>query len=201
MHTMIPAAFAATLALLAAAPVAAQSAGDMTFGIGLGSVMPKSDNGTLAGLGAEVGNDVQPTITFEYFIRDNLGIEILAATPFKHDVSLDGLGNIGSVKHLPPTVTLQYHFPTGGAFAPFVGAGVTYVTFFDEETPLGDLELDDSWGLSVHAGFDYWLNDRNAIRADVRWMDIDSDAKLNGASIGTAEIDPVVVGVSYIWKF
>ena len=46
-----------------------------------------------------------------------------------------------------------------------------------------------------------WLNDRNAIRADVRWMDIDSDAKLNGASIGTAEIDPVVVGVSYIWKF
>ncbi|AXQ95113.1 outer membrane beta-barrel protein [Cereibacter azotoformans] len=200
MHTMIPAAVAASLALLAAAPAAAQSAGEMTFGLGLGSVMPKSDNGTLTAGDLEVGNEIQPTITFEYFIRDNLGIEILAATPFKHDLKVDGSG-IGSIKHLPPTVTLQYHFPTGGAFAPFIGAGVTYVTFFEESSPLGDLKLDDSWGLSVHAGFDYWLNDRNAIRADVRWMDIDSDVTLDGGDLGTAEIDPVVVGVSYIWKF
>ncbi|WP_145104408.1 OmpW/AlkL family protein [Cereibacter sediminicola] len=200
MHTMIPAAVAASLALFAAAPVAAQSAGEMTFGLGIGSVMPKSDNGTLTAGDLEVGNEIQPTITFEYFIRDNLGIEILAATPFKHDLKVGG-ADIGSVKHLPPTVTLQYHFPTGGAFAPFIGAGVTYVTFFEERTPLGALKLDDSWGLSVHAGFDYWLNDRNAIRADVRWMDIDSDVTLEGVDRGTAEIDPVVVGVSYIWKF
>lgn len=201
MHTMIPAAFAASLALLVAAPVAAQSAGDMTLGFGIGSVMPKSDNGTLAGRDAEVDDDIRPTITFEYFIRDNLGIEILAATPFKHDVSLDGLGEVASVEHLPPTLSLQYHFPTGSAFQPFLGAGITYVTFFSEESVLGDIELDDSWGVSVHAGFDYAVSDTGAIRADVRWMDVDSDVTLNGEKIGTAEIDPIVVGVSYIWKF
>ncbi len=200
MHRMIPAAVAASLSLLVAVPVAAQSAGDYTIGLGLGSVMPKSGNGTIAGVEADVSNEIQPTITFEYFIRDNLGIELLAATPFKHDVDLPGVGS-ATVKHLPPTLSLQYHFPTSTAFKPFLGAGITYVTFFSEETALGDLELDDSWGLSVHAGFDYALNDRNAIRADVRWMDIDSDVTLNGTKIGEAEIDPVVVGVSYIWKF
>lgn len=200
MYKMIPAALAASLALVAAAPVAAQSAGEFTFGLGIGSVSPKSDNGTLAGAKAEIGDNVRPTITVEYFVRDNLGIELLAATPFKHDVSLGG-SKIGSVKHLPPTLTLQYHFPTQTKLKPFVGAGVTYVTFFSEESSLGDLELDDSWGLSLHAGLDYAVSDRGAIRADLRWMDIDSDVTLDGAPIGTAEVDPLVVGISYIWRF
>lgn len=194
-------ALAATALLALTAPAFAQSQGDMTLGFGLGNVMPKSENGTLAGGAAEVDNDLRPTITFEYFIRDNIGIEVLAATPFEHEVKIDGIGKAGTVKHLPPTLSLQYHFPMGGAFKPFVGAGITYVTFFEEESALGKLELDDSWGVSAHVGFDYELGPHGAIRSDLRWMDIDSDVKLNGNKIGTAEIDPVTVGLSYIYKF
>ena len=72
--------FAAGLTV-AAAPAFAQSAGDWTLGLGVHQVDPKSDNGTLAGgtLPLSVGSDAKPSLTFEYFIRDNLGIEVLAA--------------------------------------------------------------------------------------------------------------------------
>lgn len=189
------------LATVTATSAAAQSQGDFTIGFGLGSVMPKSDNGTLAGGTADIGDDVRPTITAEYFIRDNLGIELLAATPFEHDISVSGLGFVGTTKHLPPTLSLNYHFPTNSAWKPYIGAGVTYTTFFQEETALGTLELDDSFGVSVQVGLDYELANGAALRANLRWMDIDSDATLNGADIGTAEIDPYVVNLAYVIKF
>jgi outer membrane protein len=198
-RTLSALAITTALAVLAG-PVAAQSQGDWTVGVGLGYVNPKSNNGTLAGAAATVDEDVRPTFTVEYFIRDNLGIELLAATPFEHDVSLGG-AVAASVKHLPPTLSLNYHFPTQGKFKPFVGAGINYTTFFEETTALGTLELDDSIGIALQAGADYMISDRGALRFNVRWIDISTDATLNGAAIGTAEIDPVVLGVSYVHRF
>ena len=200
--------FAATVALALALPslASAQDAGTMTLGLGLGSVMPKSDNGGLyGGPDLDVGDNVRPTITFEYFIRDNLGIEVLGAWPFKHDIKADGLGKVGTTQHLPPVISLQYHFAVNDVFTPFVGVGVNYTAFFDE-TPKGsiagdDLDLNDSWGVALHAGFDYKISEKGAFRTDVRWIDIDSDVKLNGNKIGEAEIDPWVVGMSYVYTF
>ncbi len=193
-------ALTAALALLSA-PVLAQSQGDWTIGVGVGNVNPKSDNGTLAGLGADIDDDTSFIFTAEYFVRDNVGIELLAATPFEHDVSLDGVGGIGSTKHLPPTLSVNYHFPTQSAWKPFVGIGVNYTDFFEEKSSLGKLELDSSWGASVQAGLDYQISDRGAVRLNVRWFDIDTDAKLDGADIGTANIDPILIGVSYVHRF
>jgi outer membrane protein len=204
-------AFAATtlgLALaLAALPAAAQSRGDWTLGLGAHQVNPKSDNGSLAGgtLPLDIGSDVKPTITFEYFLFDDVGLEVLAAWPFEHDIAIKGLGTVGSTKHLPPTVSLQYHFNAEGTVSPFVGAGLNYTTFFSEDTrgalAGGDLTLDDSWGLAAHAGVDFALGERGAIRVDVRWIDIDTDVQLNGADLGTANIDPLVYGAAYVFRF
>lgn len=192
------------LALVAAgslaAPAWAQSAGDMTLGFGVGYVNPKSDNGTVAGGATEIGDNTRPTFTFEYFIRDNIGIELLAALPFKHDIYVGG-AKAGVTKHLPPTVSVNYHFPTGGAIKPFVGVGVNYTTFFEDTSPLGKLDIEDSWGLAAHLGMDYAISEKGAVRFDVRYIDIDSDVKLNGAKVGKVEIDPLVVGVSYVMKF
>lgn len=192
-------ALTAALSTLAGAAVA-QSQGDMTIGFGVGGVLPKSNNGILAGLRAEADNDLRPIFTFEYFIRDNIGIELLAATPFEHDIELGGV-QAATIKHLPPTLSLNYHVPTQGAFKPFFGVGINYTTFFEERTPLGTLTLDDSWGIALQAGADYQITDQGALRLPVRWMDIDSDVHLNGAPIGTANIDPMVVGLSYVHKF
>tara|TARA_R110000850_G_scaffold23727_2_gene69897 strand:+ start:462 stop:1058 length:597 start_codon:yes stop_codon:yes gene_type:complete len=192
---------ALALSAVAATSVAAQSQGDITLGLGLGAVIPKSGNGTLAGGTADVGNDVRPTLTAEYFVRDNLGIEVLAATPFEHDVNIAGVGFAGTVKHLPPTVSVNYHFPTNSPFKPYVGAGVHYTNFFQEASPLGTLSLEDGFGLAVQVGMDYQLANGAALRANLRWMDIDAKARLDGNYIGTAEIDPYVVNLAYVIKF
>ena len=205
IHRFAPIALALVLGGVAA-PAFAQQAGEWTFGIGAHQVNPKSDNGSLVGgtLDVEVGSSVRPTITAEYFVRDNLGIEVLAALPFQHDVDIAGLGKVGSTKHLPPTVSLQYHFGDG-KLKPFVGLGVNYTRFSSTGTSGAlagsDLELDDSFGLAVHAGVDFAVSEKGSIRVDARWMDIDTDAKLDGTDIGTVNIDPLVYGAAYVFKF
>lgn len=189
-----------------AAPAFAQQAGEWTFSVGAHQVNPKSDNGKLAGgtVPIEVDSDARPTITAEYFVRDNLGIEVLAALPFDHDISIKGVGRVGSTKHLPPTVSLQYHFGQGSV-KPFIGAGINYTRFFSTETTGAlagtDLELGDSFGLAAHVGIDFEVSERSSIRVDARWMDIDTDAEVNGVDVGTVEIDPLVYGVAYVFKF
>jgi len=196
---------ALALALSAAGMASAQQAGDWTVGVGFGWVEPQSDTGVLAGANTTIDGAGRPTITAEYFIRENLGIEILAATPFEHTVTHAVLGDIATATHLPPTISLNYHFPTGGPLTPFVGAGINYTTFLDVDG-VGALagtnvEIEDSWGLALHAGVDYQISDTGSLRMDVRWIDIDADVTVNGAYVGTTEIDPLVFGVSYVFRF
>lgn len=196
----------ATALVALGSPVLAQSQGEWTVGLGVAHVDPKSDNGTLADgtVPTSIGSSTRPSITFEYFIRDNIGIEVLAALPFRHSIRSDG-AEIGTVKHLPPVVSLQYHFDATPQFKPFVGIGVNFTGFWDGEArgPLegNDLTVKNSWGLAAHLGADYWINERSAIRADLRWIDINSDVKLNGTRIGSVDVDPVVTGISYVMKF
>lgn len=205
-------AMAAAVSLAAAAPAMAQSKGDWTLGVGVHAVDPKSDagdlNGAALGLGklsTKVDSDVKPTVTFEYFVADNIGIEVLAALPFKHDISIDGVGKVGETKQLPPVVSLQYHFTNSSKVTPFVGLGVNYTKFFstDSKGALAGtkLKLEDSWGLAAHAGLDFAVSDKGALRVDMRWADIDTKVKVNGNTLGTAKIDPLVYGVAYVFKF
>ena len=201
---LVPLALALALGGVAA-PAFAQQAGEWTMSFGAHQVNPKSDNGTLTGgLDVEVGSNVRPTITAEYFVRDNLGVEVLASWPFEHDIDIKGLGNVGSTKHLPPTVTLQYHFGNG-TVKPFVGAGVNFTTFFSEDTTGAlagsDLRLSNSFGLAAHAGVDFEVSERGSIRVDARWIDIDTDVEVNGDDMGTVNIDPLVYGAAYVIKF
>ena len=205
---LVPLALALALGGVAA-PAFAQQAGEWTFGIGAHQVNPKSDNGSLVNgtLDVEVGSSVRPTITAEYFVRDNLGVEVLAALPFQHDISVVGVGKVGSTKHLPPTVSLQYHFGQGKV-KPFVGVGLNYTTFFSTKSEGAiagtNLDLSDSWGLAAHLGVDFKVGEKGAIRVDYRKIDIDTKVKLNGANLGTkntVNIDPSVYGIAYVFSF
>jgi outer membrane protein len=197
---------AAAAALFTATPALAQQAGDWTFGLGAHVVDPKSDNGSLAGgaLEADVGSNWRPTFTGEYFFRDNWGIEVLASLPFEHDIELNGV-KAGSTKHLPPTVSLQYHFNGSEKVKPFIGAGINYTIFFSQSTtgPLAgtDLDLDNSLGLALHGGLDFAVGTDKYIRVDARWIDIDTDVEVNGGGVGTVNIDPMVYGAAFVWKF
>lgn len=196
----------ACAAALAAPPAArAAEAGDWTVSAGAHGVAPKSGNGTLAGgaLAADVGDDWRPTVTAEYFFRPGWGVEVLASLPFEHDISVNGV-RAGSTKHLPPTVSLQYHF-AGERVSPFLGLGINHTAFFDEAAtgPLAgtDLSLDGSWGLAAHAGLDFAVGEGRWLRVDARWIDIDTDVSVDGVDVGTVEIDPVVYGAAFVWAF
>ena len=192
----------AVAALLSASSLAsAHEAGDWLFRIGGSNVDPKSNNSPLV----SVDDGASATFNFTYMYTDNLAVEVLAAWPFKHDISLVGGPKVGSTKHLPPTVSLQYHFMPDATFQPYVGFGVNSTMFFSEKTtgPLqgANLDLDDSWGLAGEVGADLMLGDKWFLNLNFRYVDIDTKAKVNGDSLGTVSIDPYVYGAHVGLRF
>ncbi|MEC5210225.1 outer membrane protein [Psychrobacter sp. PL15] len=200
----------ATAAALTMTTTFAIPAGTWTVAAGAHYVDPKSDNGTLDNiLSVKIDDDIRPTISGEYFIANNVGIELLAAIPFHHDFTLnDADGNkilTGKTQHLPPTLSVQYHFDGYNMplnIKPFVGVGVNYTTFFKERISTGgDLDLDDSVGVAGHIGLDIPFAPTEAFRIDARYMDIKTDASLDGADIGEIDISPWVYGVAFVKTF
>jgi len=198
---------AAALLSLAASPAFADGApGTWEVYFGAHNVNPKSDNGSLANgaLDVEVGSNTRPTFGFGYWISESLKLDLLAALPFNHDFSLNG-ARAGEFKHLPPTLLLQYHFNPDGEICPFVGVGLNYTAVYDEE-PAGpiagtDLALDNSFGLAAQLGVEFKIDANWSIAGDVRWFDIDSDASVDGADVGTVNVDPIGVGLFAIYRF
>ncbi len=183
-----------------AAPALAQSQGEMTFGLGAHYINPTDSFS--APSGARVGENIRPSLTFEYFVMDNIGIEVLAAWPFKHDLQAAGVGDIGSTKHLPPTISVQYHFANSTMMTPFVGVGLNYTHFWDEKLDSGTpIKLADSWGFALHGGVDFAISPHSSLRADVRYIDIDTKATIGGAPAGSVKLDPWVFGAAYVYKF
>jgi outer membrane protein len=196
--------------MLTSATAFAYEAGDWRATAGMTSVDPEQGNGSLAGgaLDVVVDEDTQLTFTGAYMFTPAWGLELLASLPFEHDFSLNGGTSVvaqGSTKHLPPTLSVQYHFNSAGKLIPYLGLGVNYTIFFSEKTygALGaeDLDLDNSVGVALQAGVDYMIDDNFFVNLDLRYIDIESDAKLNGADIGTVDINPTLVGLSLGYRF
>lgn len=130
--------------LCAAQTAAAYEAGDIIIRAGAAIVDPNessseinlTDIGNAVGTEVGVDSDVQFGISFSYMLNQDFGVELLAATPFGHNIYgkgvLSGVGNLGKTKHLPPTINLNYYpNDNGSKFQPYFGLGLNYTTFFD----------------------------------------------------------------------
>ncbi|MEL7439259.1 MAG: outer membrane protein OmpW [Pseudomonadota bacterium] len=205
----------AVVAALVSPSVFAHSEGDFILRVGAASVVPNDSSDKILGsqYELEVNSDTQLGLTFGYMFTDNISLEVLAATPFSHDISTDLVGkDIGSTKHLPPTVMVQYYFgDSQSKFRPYVGAGLNYTIFFDEGfnstgkgAGLSDLKLDDSFGLAANVGLDYMINDKWFLNASAWYANIETEAtyKAAGAKQKTdVEINPWVFMISGGYKF
>jgi outer membrane protein len=190
------------VAIALALTAGAADAADWIVRVGGHYVDPKSDNHPV------VSVDSGQSLTFNatYMLTPNWGVELLAAWPFSHDITLNADGSrVAETKHLPPTLSLQYHFLPDGRIRPYVGAGLNATLFFDEKTTGAlagtDLKLDDSFGVAGQLGVDFALSDVWMINVDARWIDIDTDARLDGAGIGSVAIDPWAFGLSVGRRF
>ncbi|NHA13546.1 OmpA family protein [Thioalkalivibrio sp. XN279] len=194
---------AVAAALSIAIPATALAAqGDVLLRVGASSVQPKDDNLVLApGVVLQVDDDDRFTFDVTYMFRDHWGIELLASDEWNHGFTVPGAGISGYVEHLPPTLSLQYHFLPESRIRPYVGAGLNYTIFSNETSNAGDLNLRGSFGPAVQAGVDIGITENIFLNGVVRWIDIDSDASLNGADIGTIEIDPIIYGIHLGYRF
>lgn len=211
---------AALLFSLAASTITthAHEAGDWIFRGGLTNVAPNDDSsnvfvaGADLGVGVSVGNNTQLGINAAYMLTNNWAIELLAATPFSHDITLNTVGALGETKHLPPTISANYYFGSSDSkLKPYVGFGLNYTTFFSEEftsankdAGFSKLSLDDSFGLALQIGADYQINEQWHVNVSARRIDISTDASfdLNGAQGKVSvDIDPSVYTFSLGYSF
>ena len=150
----------------------------------------------------DVGDGAAITLAATYMATERWGMEVFAALPVTHDVTSPDTGKVAEVRQLPLTVSLQHHFfDPNGRIRAYVGVGLNYTTFMDESTTgmlAGtDLQLDSSLGPAAQVGLDFDLGRDWFVSIDARWFDIDAPAHLNGARIGTLEIDPYALGMSF----
>jgi outer membrane protein len=226
-----------TLAVLSSLSITAMAAdytaGDFVVRGGATMVNPDSDKSgvyveALGGntpLSVSVDDNTQLGLNFVYFYDNNWAIEVLAATPFTHDITIydpqsisgglfganvDG-ATLAEVTQLPPTISALYYFDNASSVKPYVGVGVNYTIFFDEDFKsipenlgFNDLELDGSFGFSLQVGADYLINDKWHINASARYIDINTDATFKIGDIkgsASVDVDPMVYSIMLGYKF
>ncbi|WP_111748764.1 OmpW/AlkL family protein [Salinisphaera orenii] len=200
------------------------SAGSWILRGGASRVVPDEDTGgvngplspAMNGAHVSVDSDTKFSVTLAYMVTDHIDLELLGAAPFKHHAEISGGAldgaDLGSIKHLPPTLSLDYHFDTGTPITPYIGAGVNWTIFFDEDIA-GDargagvksLELSNSVGPAGQIGVDWELPYHLLLNANVRYIDIDTNAHVKTAGGGNTkvnlDIDPWIYTLALGYRF
>lgn len=191
---------------------AAHNAGEFFIRAGTATMRPDAGSDDVLTLGSlSVNNNTQLGLTLNYMATDNIGVELLAATPFSHQVGLAG-GTIATVHHLPPTLMAQWYFGNAqSTIRPYLGIGVNYTTFFDQQfnssvsaLKLNNLHLDDSWGVAGQAGVDYLINKNWLLNMSVWYVDINTKVHFNRDTTPVTvktRLDPWVFMLSAGYRF
>lgn len=166
---------------------------------------PADKSAPLGGVGASdrltVSDKTIPEVDVSYFFTPNLAAELVLTYPQKHDVYLDG-ANIGSFKHLPPSLLVQYHFMPEKTLKPYIGAGVNYTTLSKVRLLNGAGSLEhDSVGLVLQAGVDYAIDKQWSLNVDIKKAQIRSDVIVGGAAVSRVKVDPLMIGVGVGYRF
>ena len=196
---------ALALACAAALPAAAQQSSDGNWLVRGRAVSIGFDNGqskTVKTLDITADDRWIPELDITYFFTKNLAAELVLTYPQNVDIKA-GSTKIGTIKALPPSLMLQYHFTDFGAFKPYVGAGVNYTSFSKRDHILdGAASVErDSWGLAAQLGFDYALDKNWSLNLDVKYIQMDTDVRVGGTKIGTLDLNPITWGVGVGYRF
>lgn len=167
----------------------------------------KSDAFSALGIGfakdaISVNNQLIPEIDIGYAFTPTLSAELVLTIPQEQDVFLAGVGRLGSFKHLPPTLLVQYRANPRGALRPYVGLGVNYTFIWGEKLSVAGIPLgleSSSVGLAGQAGLDWKIAERWSLNLDVKRAAIRSTVSAGGSRLTEAQLDPwlFAAGVRY----
>ena len=189
---------AAAVGMLIAGQVSAQESPWLVRARAVNLVMSNHD---ATGLDLKVDDKTIPEVDVSYFFNKNVAAELVLTVPQQQTVS-NPTGNLGTFKHLPPTLTAQYHFTNFDGYKPYVGAGVNFTRISDVNIPGFSLD-NHSYGFALQAGVDVPLTKQVSLNFDVKKVQIQTSvySASTGASAGTLKLDPVLVGVGVGYRF
>jgi outer membrane protein len=169
-----------------------------------------SGTGVPAQASLDVGNSTGALLSYEFHATPNIGLQL--NTGFGGSVTVDGAGSLAAAgalfKARPFSASgfVNYHFfDPGNLLRPFLGLGVTYMSFSGIDSYTGQhVDMSNSWALAAQAGARYAF-DRNwsmVFSLGLNWST--SDITLSGGA-GTQkaslEFRPVVVGLAVGYSF
>ena len=186
------------VALMTALPAVAQESGNWI--VRARAVYLDSSNKDSTGADLTINNRWLPEVDVSYFFSPNLAAELVPTYPQEQTVYSGGT-EIGTFKHLPPTLTLQYHF-TGMSFRPYVGAGINYTHLSSVNIAGGAVTLDsNSWGLAAQGGVDVPIGGGWLLNADLKWVQIGTNVYAGGSDLGKFKVDPWLFGIGIGKRF
>lgn len=205
--------WAALAALAVSAPLAQlEAAGPWTARL-RGTYLEMADRSTaFSALGLNFAADSVgvnskwiPEVDVSYAFSENVSAELVLTVPQTQDVTLAGVGRLGTFKHLPPTLLVQYQLAPGAAVQPYLGAGVNFTLIFDTNLSVAGVPLDlerSSLGLAAQAGFNVKLGRGLALNFDAKRAALRSDVSVQGGPrLTTAKLDPWLFSVGLGWRF
>jgi len=197
-------ALAAVAAFVAPLAAQAQDTGDWIVRARAVSLNAENDDDT--GLDLSINDKVFPEVDISYFLTPNFALELILTYPQEHDVKSAG-AKIGTFKHLPPTLTAQYHFTGLGGWRPYVGLGLNYTHISDvnwdpavEAAQQPSLKK-DSFGLAAQIGADVPVGGGWLLNVDVKKVQIGTEVSSFGAKAGDFKVDPWLVSVGFGKRF
>lgn len=203
---------AAMAAVASLAPIAAQAqaAAENPWMIRVRAVdllWANGQSGTVVqGANVKAADKVIPELDISYFFTKNIAAELVLTYPQTIDINYTASQTkLGSIKALPPSLLLQYHFTDFGAFKPYVGAGVNY-TIFSSRNNLGNgaYSVDNSsFGAVGQIGMDYMFDKNWGLNVDLKYATMSTNVTTtsNGANVGKLTLNPWMPAVGVTYKF
>lgn len=214
---------AVAVALLAGGAASAQTAGTWLFKAGVNRISPKVSSGNLSAPSmpntkVDVDSADSLILTGAYMFTDHVSAELFLGLPYKHDLkgagAINGVGKIGTIEQLPPTLLAQYRFlDPKAAFRPYVGLGLTYAMFRKEigsatltamTNPGGPgttLRVDNAWGATAELGGTYAFDEKWFANLSVHKTYIKTTTALSTGQKIDTRLDPVSMSFSIGYRY
>lgn len=205
--------------VVAASGAFAQKAGDNIVSLGLASINPDAKLGTVTSTStsaasaaaftaslkdatAHVGSQTTVSFSWLHMYSDNIGAELGLGIPaeFTQDLNTPN-GTVkthpgaAKLKILTPAVLAKYFFGTSNdQWRPYLGLGLTHVTFNDVKTNAADATVQalaatsasfkSAWAPVYSAGVVYNIDDKWSVVGSVAYLPIKTTATFVGPGLG-----------------